>query len=365
MTTDRRDGQLAGVRGAVYVPARAFNGYQAWRGYDPAEIERDLGYAALLNLSALRVFLSYEYWCENRDAHERSLDHFLTVAAEHDIRLVPILFESAGKEPTRRNLSDEDPITGCAVRSPSGTVIRNEWRPRDVRGPYGMGRTVRSRLRHGHRWEETSAFVDWIMERYGDDERLLAVEIMNEPGGWDKREDFARAMLQAAAEHGGSVSLTMGCKSLVNNRLFEDPPLDVFQFHHNLPPTATDMAEQLDEALALADAADTPVWLTEWQRTREEPPDVMLPNYASLTETIRESDVHGDFFWSLMLKPAYLPKPRKWGRLNGVFHEDGTVFSRDDARTIAGDAGLRADERRAWPEWAETIAEAVDAPRPE
>lgn len=355
----------SGVRGAVYVPARAFNAYQAWLNYDPAEVERDLGYAARVNLDAIRLFLSYEYWCADPEAHQRAVDHLLDAAAERGLRVVPILFESAGEEPTPSNLVDEDPVTGCAVRSPSGTVIRNEWRPRGLRGPYGAGRTLRSLLRRDHRWDETAAFVEWFVERYGNHSQILAVEIMNEPGGWTPREEFAQAMLRTADEHRGDVPLTMGCKSLANNKRYDDPPLDAFQFHYNLPPTADEMAEKLDEAREFAAATDKPVWLTEWQRTREEPPDVMLPNYASLVETVREADIDGGFLWSLMLKPAYLPEPRTRGRLNGVFHEDGAVWSLEDARAIAGDSGFVADERRAWPDWAASIAEAVDAPRPE
>ena len=115
--------------------------------------------------------------------------------------------------------------------------------------------------------------------------------------------------------------------------------------------TAAAMARRLDEAAETAGLLDRPVWLTEWQRTREEPPDRRLPNYASLAETVRESAVDGDFFWSLLLKPAYLPRQRRLGRLNGVFHEDGAVWSRADARALADDPAAAFDERRRPPDW--------------
>lgn len=349
--TATRTPALSDVRGAVYIPARAFNAYQAWREYDPEEVERDVGYAAELNLNALRVFCSYEYWCEAPDGHERAVDHLLDAAAERGVRIVPILFESAGREPTPGNLTDDDPTTACAVRSPSGVVIREEWRPRGLRGPYGVSRTLRGVLRGGHRWERPAAFVEAFAERYGDDDRLLALEIVNEPGGWAPREEFAEAMLRTAADHGGDVPLTMGCKSLSNNRRYDDPSLDVFQFHCNLPPTEEDMAEKLSGVSEFAESADREVWLSEWQRTREEPPDVLLPNYSSLAETIRNGPVDGSFFWSLLLKPAYLPKPRQRGRVNGVFHEDGSVWNAADARAIAGDETAAFEERGTLPPW--------------
>lgn len=356
---DRPDGTP--LRGAVYVPARAFNAYQTWRDYDESEVERDLGFAASLNLNALRVFLCYEYWLDDEEAQARKFDHLLAAAAEREIGIVPILFESAGREPTRDHLTDRDPLTAAAVRSPSHAVIKNQ-----ARGPTSSGvlNTVRTLVGRDHRWDEPAAFVEWVMDRYGDDDRLVAIELMNEPGGWPQREAFARAMLRTADDHRGSVPLTMGSKSLENNRLYENPPLDVYQFHHNLPPTPDDMEATLAEARDLREATGVPVWLSEWQRTREEPPDVLLPNYASLAGTIRDGPVDGDFLWSLLLKPAYLPDMRTRGRLNGVFHEDGAVWSAADARAIAGDAALDVTERRAWPAWATDIAEHADAPGP-
>ena len=343
------DGDLTGVRGAIYVPARAYNAYQIWRDYDPEVVERDLSYAERLGLNAVRVFCSYERWDEDREGHGEAFDHLLDAAAGRGIRVLPILFESAGVEPTRANLTDRDPATACAVRSPSHAVIKT-----------GNGGGLLARLGGGgDRWERPREFVGWFVSRYGDDERLLGIEIMNEPGGWKPRERFAADMLRTAAERDPAAALTMGCKSIGNNRRYDD--LDVLQFHHNVPPTAADMREAIAEAVGVARDAGKPVWLTEWQRTREQPPDKMDPNYASLARTIRESDLDGDFFWSLMLKPAWLPKMRKKGRLNGVFHEDGAVWSADDVAAFVGGpddgtggaAALEPPvERREPPAWA-------------
>ena len=336
---------LSNVRGAVYVPARAYNAFQSWRDYDPGATDRDVGFAARLGLDALRVFLSYERWLAGADAHGEAFEHLLAAADERGLGVVPILFESAGVEPTEANLTDRDPETACAVRSPSHEVVRNEraWTSDDVA----------SRLRGllgGDPDASPGSFVEWFLGRYGDDDRLLAVEVMNEPGGWPQRVSFARAMLRRAASFDPAAPLTMGCKSPGNNRQYQDPGLDVYQYHHNVPPTADDLRRSARRAGEVADADGVPVWLTEWQRTREEPPDRMLPNYASLAAAVRESDVEGDFFWSLMLKPAYLPKMRQKGRVNGVFHEDGAVWSLEDARALAGE-GFDAPERRERPAW--------------
>jgi len=339
---------LTDVHGAVYVPARAFNAYQCWAEYDPTIVERDVGFAASLSLNALRVFLSYERWREAPTALGESFDHLLATAASHSIRVLPILFESAGAEPTPERLRDHDPATACAVRSPSHAVVRN---PRHGRVRGAVRRLLGGRSTDD--WADAAAFVAWVADRYGDDDRVLALELMNEPGGWSRRVAFARAMLRTADRHRGDVPLTMGCKSLANNRAYDDPELDVYQFHDNLPATATDVATTLERAATVAADAGRPVWLTEWQRTLVDPPDTRRPDYASLAETIRASDVDGEFFWSLMVKPAYLPAARRAGRVNGVFHEDGAVWSRADLRALARTSVPTATERPRLPAWAD------------
>lgn len=333
------------VRGAVYFPSRTFNHYQAWEMYNPGEAIRDLSLAAAVRVNALRVLMSYEYWRDQPADFQRNLDHFLAMAAKRGIRVLPVMFESIGEEPTAANLHERNILRNGAIRSPSHNVIRNK-----------------------SKWKGPRRFVQWFVRRYADHDGLLAVEIMNEPSGWPIRVEFCRAMLRAARRAESRVPLTMGSKDLENNYLYDDPELDVFQFHYNLPPTVNHMRDALSEAARVSQETNTPVWLTEWQRTRTEPPNKMRPNYSSLAPVIRESDIGGDFFWQLMLKPAYGYIQRLRGRLNGLFYEDGRVFSVDDAHTISREDRYWRS-RKGWPEWSRELrnntTENADSLRPE
>lgn len=320
--------ELTGLHGAVYFPSRSFNHYQTWAYYDRHRTHHDLALARSLNLNSLRILMSYEYWREDRESFRRRFDHFLEIADVLGVSVLPVLFEAIGDPPTRANLTDTDIETAFAVCSPHGDVIRNPLR-----------------------WTGPVRFVQWFLGRYGDHPRVLAVEIMNEPGAWGPRVSFCRTMLRAARGTGVDVPLTMGCKDLAGNRRYD---IDVCQFHYNIPPTADHMRRKLREAAQFGERMDTPVWLTEWQRTREEPPGKMRPHYASLASTIRDGPIDGGFLWGLMLKPAYMRKPRQQGRLNGVFHEDGTPYSSTDARAIAGTDGFAPDRPR-WPSWPRTV----------
>jgi hypothetical protein len=332
-----------GVRGAIYLPARAFNFYQLWRGYDRAVIERDLDYAARLNLNAIRTIASFEWWREAPAAHGAAIDHLLQAADARGIKVLLGLFEGIGAQPTRENLLNTDPLTATAVSSPAGKILLY---PRE--------------------WDRPRAFVRWLMDRYRDDDRLLALEVMNEPGWARSRVAFSCAMFRTMRIEQGSVPLTIGAHSLAQTTDYLDWQPDLLQFHYNFPTSRAVLADALQQVRTLATTLAPPVWFTEWQRIRSgpgfhTPPPVgqRVPNYSSMVPVITEAGF-GNFFWSLMLKPAYVRSQRKLGILNGLFHEDGAVYSRDDACAItamSGETQYDGPERRAWPDWAQGVKE--------
>jgi hypothetical protein len=325
------------VRGALYVPARAWNTFQMWHEYDEQVIERDLGYAEQININAVRTWVSYEQWLESPRELERSIDHFLTAADDRGIEVLFGLFESVGKEPTEQNLHDTDPLTAPPVQSPRSEVIQKE-----------------------SLWDEPREFVRWFMDRWKDDDRLLAIEAMNEPGWLKNMKNFASGMFETMGKNRGSVPLTVGSTSLANNADYVDWGADVLQFHYNFPSDEAIYDDLLPDAIQLGEDLDMPVYLTEWQRVANygwgssETVEQWQPDYASIAPTIHRHGV-GNFFWSLMVKPAYVRYMRKRGIINGLFHEDGAVWNEADAKAIkamSGDAQVDVEQRREWPEWA-------------
>lgn len=333
------------VRGAIYIPSRAFNFYQMWARYDPGVTERDLGYAAEVNLNAIRTWGSFEFWQEDPGAFESAFEHFLQAADDRDIKVLIGLFEGIGDQPTEENRTDRGLMTATGVASPSDEILNN----RD-------------------RWSETREFTRWFMERYADDDRLLAIEVMNEPGWAGRRVKFSKAMYETMLEMRGSVPLTVGSTSMSKNSTYADWNLDLFQFHYNFPTSESVFRDALRQVKTLDDRLDQPVMLTEWQRIRSgegfhtpPPREERTPDYATMAPVITEMAM-GNFFWSLMLQPAYFSSQRKVGILNGLFHEDGAVWSRDDAEAIkamSGEGEFDGEERREWPEWAKPIKEEV------
>jgi hypothetical protein len=352
----QRDDALRNVRGAVYLPQKDWNVYQMWANYRDSVVERDLGYAATLGLNSVRAFASYEYWQEDGPAFFTRIEHFLSACEARGIRPIVVLFEAPPKAPpTEENLHATDPENAFGVHSPSRPEV---LRPRNWQG------YPRSPIHFARRWAQ----------EYGEGDRLLATEIMNEPGKVQPRRDFVLDALREVRAAAPDATLTMGTKDVRFARYYDDPDaldglrgLDAYQFHMNLPRNPAAARRYMADQRTLADeitdetgedgdgdGANTrkPLWCTEWQRTLEEPPSRFAPNLASLAPTIRgartSGALDGDFFWSLMLSPAYLRIPRRRGRVNGLFHRDGAVYSRADAEAIAG-RELDLEGRRALP----------------
>ncbi len=308
------------IRGAVYFPARAYNAYQTFTMYDPVEFERDLRYAVSARINAYRLFVSYHYYLEDRDSFFAKIESMLSLADKYGVRIMPVLFEDCGVEFDEETANCRDPFKAVCVRYP-GKEIEH----------------------HPERFSEVTVYLRDVMDRYRDDHRLLAIEIMNEPHRENGNVEFARYIAEFTGSIRGSVPLTIGCIMPQHNLYFADI-IDIYQFHDNFPTSLEAFRAGVMEAKHVESVTGKPFWITEWQRLREGDPgwgkadipqEHKLPKLSSLADIIHEAKI-GSFFWSLMVKPAYLPEQRINGTFNGLFHEDGTVYSAEDFRKVSG-----------------------------
>ena len=68
MTAQRRvPKDLSGVRGFNYQSAETIGHAEFWLQYNPSVTERDLDYAARLQLNQVRVFIPYAAWERNKE----------------------------------------------------------------------------------------------------------------------------------------------------------------------------------------------------------------------------------------------------------------------------------------------------------
>lgn len=149
--------------GANFVPSTAVNQLEMWQAetFDPATMDRELGYAQSIGMNTMRVFLHDIAWREDPQGFYSRVDKYLAIADKHGIKTMFVIFDGvwnpypkAGQQPA--------PVPG---RHNSG------W----VQSP------GRDYLQSPVKQNELKPYVVGLLKRFGGDRRILAWDLFNEP----------------------------------------------------------------------------------------------------------------------------------------------------------------------------------------
>lgn len=151
------------LAGGNYLPSNAINQLEMWQAetFDPATIDRELGWAHDVGFNVMRVFLHNLPWREDPKGFLRRVDTFLGLAEKHRIAILFVFFDSCW---------DPYPRSG-PQRAPRPHVHNSGW----VQSP-GLELLMNGRA-HG----ELEAYVKDVLTRFKDDRRILGWDLFNEP----------------------------------------------------------------------------------------------------------------------------------------------------------------------------------------
>lgn len=150
--------------GSNFIPKSAINQLEMWQAdtFDPAEIDKELGWAESLGMNTMRVFLHDLLWQQDAHGFQKRIDQFLTIASRHHIRPLFVLFDSCW-DPLPQLGPQRPPIPGIHnsgwVQSPGVKALAD---PAQI-----------PRLR---------AYVQGVVGAFANDYRILGWDIWNEPG---------------------------------------------------------------------------------------------------------------------------------------------------------------------------------------
>jgi hypothetical protein len=149
--------------GSNYTPATAINQLEMWQAstFDPATIDRELGWAEQLHMNTMRVFLHDMLWEQDAAGFKKRIDIFLTIAAKHNIKPVFVLFDSCW-DPNPKLGPQHPPIPG---------VHNSGW----VQGPGA------ARLADRSQYPKLEGYVKDIVGSFAKDDRIRAWDVWNEP----------------------------------------------------------------------------------------------------------------------------------------------------------------------------------------
>jgi hypothetical protein len=82
------------ITGANYIPATAINQLEMWQAetFDPATIDKELGWAQSIGFNTMRVFLHHIAWEIDQDGFKKRMNDYLTIADKHGIKTLFVFF---------------------------------------------------------------------------------------------------------------------------------------------------------------------------------------------------------------------------------------------------------------------------------
>jgi hypothetical protein len=163
--------------GCNYVPYNAINQLEMWQEetFDPARIDLELSWAAELGFNTVRVFLHHLLWEQNPQRFLKRIDTFLTIANNHGIKSMLVLFDAVW-----------NPFPKLGVQPvPRHNVHNSGW----VQSP---GFDV---LNDPSQYDSLRDYVQGIVSHFKDDSRVLIWDLFNEPDNMNltsyKDDDYA------------------------------------------------------------------------------------------------------------------------------------------------------------------------------
>ena len=107
--------------GCNFLPSTAVNDVEMWQKdtFDPATIDRELGWAKQLGFNSIRVFLNFVVWQDDAAGLKQRFDQFLGIAQKHGLLVMPILFDDC-------NFADRQARSGKQP-DPEPGVHNSQW----------------------------------------------------------------------------------------------------------------------------------------------------------------------------------------------------------------------------------------------
>jgi hypothetical protein len=163
--------------GSNYIPGNAINQLEMWQEttFDPAGIDRELGWAQAMGMNTMRVFLHDLLWQQDAAGLQKRIDQFLAIAARHHIRPIFVIFDSCW-DPLPRLGPQHPPIPG---------VHNSGW----VQSPGALA------LADPAQYPRLQAYVEGLLRAFAQDDRILAWDLWNEPGA-DNAGSYPRQELK-------------------------------------------------------------------------------------------------------------------------------------------------------------------------
>lgn len=326
--------------GGNYVPESAINQLEMWQAdtFDPERIDFELRRASEIGMNTMRVFLHDLAWKQDSEGFLNRVDQFLKIADKNGIKIMFVIFDGVWN-PNPKEGKQPEPLT---------RVHNSGW----VQSP---GKEI---LGDSKKQDELKEYVQAVITRFKDDERVLIWDMFNEPdnanagnfGGGSKEPDLpkdeklTRALelleksFEWAREVNPSQPLTVGVwgkptwlqePDAIENFSLDNS--DIISFHSYMDPENTAIiVEGLQKY-------NRPLMCTEYMaRSNNSTFEGILPIFhknrvAAYNWGLFDGKSQTIYPWESWTK-KYTAEPEPW--FHDVFRKDGTPYNKKETQLI-------------------------------
>jgi len=305
------------INGANFTPSTAINQLEMWQAatFDPATIDKELGWAEGIGFNAMRVFLHSVAWKEDQAGFKKRMNDYLAIADKHHIQTIFVFFDDCWNK-TSQPGTQPAPKTG----------IHNSGWVQDPGDPASRDSATFMALK---------PYVQDVVRTFANDKRILLWDLYNEPGNSGKGETslpLLRNTFAWAREVNPSQPLSVG----LWNWDFEK--LNAFQLGHSDVVTYHDYEEEAwhRRVVQLLKANGRPLICTEYMarprnsRFATTMPMLKKENVGAINWGLVDGKTNTKYAWDTPLADG--SEPIEW--FHEVFRKDGTPYRQDEADLI-------------------------------
>jgi len=299
------------LSGCNFQPSTAVNALEMWQEdtFDPATIDRELGYAEDLGFNVMRVWLNSLAWKSDPDGFKGRVNSYLTIADSHGIGTMFVFFCDCWNPNSKAGAQPE----------PEPGVHNSQW----VQDPSNDLRADTSSL---YAWLEK--YVRDIMIAFKDDKRVLVWDLYNEPRG--KSLSLVKNAFRWAREVNPSQPLTVDIFNDHNLNLFVVNNSDIITYHNY-----SDLGHH-STVVRLLKLFERPLICTEWMARHFD------SKFQNILPWLQKESV-GAISWGLVAGKTNTYY--KWGEpvpdssepelwFHDILRKDGTPFDIAETDTI-------------------------------
>lgn len=305
------------ITGANFLPSTAINQLEMWQAetFDPATIDKELGWAANIGFNTMRVYLHSIAWKQDSKGFKERMDQYLGIADKHHIKTIFVFFDDCwnkegkpGKQP-----------------APKPGIHNSGW-VQDPGDPFSKDTSV---------FPELEKYVKDVLTHFKSDKRILLWDLYNEPGNSDKLDSSLPLLTQVfswarAVNPDQPISAGIWQWSFEKLNAFQALNSDVITYHDYEEP------QWHQRVIDLLKAFGRPLICTEYMaRTRNS-------RFANVLPLLKSENI-GAINWGLVAGKSNtiyawdtpLPdesEPVEW--FHDVFRPDGTPYRQDEVNLI-------------------------------